>query len=128
MARACGPAESASAPALFSAGFAAASRAVAGCADCHGAHEVLPASDARSPVSPQRLVETCGKCHANANARFVQYDPHANPNNYQRGRVLWWANWFYWMLIPSLFGFFGLHSVLWFWRSRREARAHSEGV
>jgi hypothetical protein len=104
------------------------SRVVAGCADCHGAHEVLPASNPLSPVAPGRLVETCGKCHTNANASFVQYDPHADPTNYERGRVLWWANWFYWLLIPGLFGFFGLHSALWFWRSKRDAAvAHPGG-
>ncbi len=36
---------------------------VATCASCHGAHGVLPASDARSPVYASRIVETCGRCH-----------------------------------------------------------------
>jgi hypothetical protein len=36
---------------------------VATCASCHGAHGVLPASDARSPVYPTRILETCGRCH-----------------------------------------------------------------
>ncbi len=35
------------------------------CADCHGAHVILPASDPNSPTHPTRLPETCGKCHAN---------------------------------------------------------------
>lgn len=39
---------------------------VATCISCHGAHGVLPASDARSPVYPSRIVETCGRCHADA--------------------------------------------------------------
>ncbi len=36
---------------------------VATCASCHGAHGILPASDARSPVYPTRIVGTCGRCH-----------------------------------------------------------------
>jgi len=36
---------------------------VATCASCHEAHGVLPASDARSPVYPTRIVETCERCH-----------------------------------------------------------------
>ncbi len=36
---------------------------VATCASCHGAHGVLRASDARSPVYPTRIVDTCGRCH-----------------------------------------------------------------
>lgn len=95
---------------------------VAACADCHGAHDILPASNPASTISKGRLVETCGKCHPGANERFVQYDPHPNPRNYERGKVLWYANAFYWVLIPGCFGFFGLHSVLWFWRSWKETK------
>ena len=39
---------------------------VAVCSSCHGAHGVLPPSDARSPVYPSRIVETCGACHGDA--------------------------------------------------------------
>ena len=76
-------------------------------------------------VAKARLVETCGRCHEGANEQFVAYDPHPNPNDYSRSKVLWWANRFYWVLIPGCFGFFGLHSLLWFWRSRKDARART---
>jgi hypothetical protein len=95
---------------------------VAACADCHGAHDILPASNPQSMVAKARLVETCGKCHQGANARFVAYDPHPNPGDYRRSPVLWWANRFYWVLIPGCFGFFGLHSALWFWRARKDGK------
>jgi hypothetical protein len=39
---------------------------VAVCSSCHGAHGVLQTSDARSPVYPTHIVETCGSCHGNA--------------------------------------------------------------
>ncbi len=39
---------------------------VAVCTSCHGVHGVLPPSDARAPVYPTRIVETCGRCHGNA--------------------------------------------------------------
>ena len=39
---------------------------VAVCTSCHGVHGILPPSDARSPVYPTRIVETCGRCHGNA--------------------------------------------------------------
>ncbi len=99
---------------------------VATCADCHGAHDILPGSNPASTVSRARLVETCGGCHKGANARFVQYDPHPNPHDYSRGKVMWWANAFYWALIPACFGFFGLHSALWFTRSLKERRSAKE--
>jgi hypothetical protein len=96
---------------------------VAACADCHGAHDILPPSNPASMVSKGKLVETCGRCHQGANARFVEYDPHPDPRIYARGKVLWWANKFYWLLIPGCFGFFGLHSALWYWRSKKENRS-----
>jgi hypothetical protein len=102
------------------------SASVAACADCHSAHEILPAKHPQSSVARQNLPATCGKCHAGANASFVQYDPHPNPNDYRRNRALWWANRFYWVLIPGCFTFFGLHSALWFWRARRNARHGKE--
>jgi hypothetical protein len=94
---------------------------VAACADCHGAHDIRPAGDPSSMVSKARLVETCSRCHPGANERFVAYDPHPNPRDYNRSRTLWAANVFYWTLIPGCFGFFALHSGLWFWRSRKES-------
>lgn len=33
------------------------------CWDCHGAHELLPSMDKRSPVNDNQLYETCGQCH-----------------------------------------------------------------
>jgi hypothetical protein len=101
-------------------------RAVAGCADCHGAHEVLPASDPRSPIAPGNLVKTCGQCHTNANANFVKYDPHANKHDRQRSSALYYSSQVMSALLVGVFGFFGVHSSLWFakeWRVRKERRA-----
>ncbi len=90
------------------------------CWDCHGAHEILPASDPRSPVAPANLIETCGKCHADANASFVQYQPHANPRDRRLNPALYYIRLFMNLLLWSVLGFFALHTLLWFLRSRRE--------
>jgi hypothetical protein len=37
---------------------------VAACVDCHGVHNILPASDTRSPVHPANVAATCGHCHS----------------------------------------------------------------
>ena len=47
------------------------------CTSCHGAHGVLPTGDARSPVYPTRIVETCGRCHADA-ALMARYGIKGN--------------------------------------------------
>src|SRR5574337_1207735 len=36
------------------------------CARCHAIHNMLPASDTRSPVNPANVAATCGRCHSNA--------------------------------------------------------------
>lgn len=102
-------------------------RSVAGCADCHGAHEILPASDSRSPISPGRLVETCGKCHENANDNFVKYDPHADKHNRSRSPLLFYTANFMTVLLAGIFGFFGLHTTLWFSKELRVRRARRPG-
>jgi two-component system response regulator AtoC len=49
------------------------------CADCHTAHTVYPASDARSSVSVANRLQTCRRCHAEARGFFADYRPHADP-------------------------------------------------
>ena len=43
----------------------------AACADCHGAHDILPPSDPRSPVSHLKVPETCGSCHADIAKKYM---------------------------------------------------------
>jgi hypothetical protein len=39
---------------------------VAVCIDCHGVHNLRPASDMRSSVHPTNVAQTCSRCHADA--------------------------------------------------------------
>jgi hypothetical protein len=96
---------------------------VATCADCHGAHQMLPASDPRSPVSADRRVQTCQKCHPKANANFAGYHPHADPHDRERHPPLYYTARFMEILLAGVFSFFGIHSTLWFGRSLKDARA-----
>jgi predicted CXXCH cytochrome family protein len=90
------------------------------CWDCHGAHEILPASDPRSPINKANLVTTCGRCHAGANARFVQYQPHANARNRKLNPALYYIGLFMNLLLVSVLTFFLIHTILWLIRSRYE--------
>jgi cytochrome b subunit of formate dehydrogenase len=87
---------------------------VAGCSDCHGAHDVLPGSNPRSMISKKNLPHTCGRCHPGASARFVQYIPHLNYQSPRRP-AFYWAYMFMHVLLISVFGFFWVHTFL-FWR------------
>ncbi|MGD0095258.1 MAG: cytochrome c3 family protein [Terracidiphilus sp.] len=88
------------------------------CWDCHGAHDVLPASDPRSPIAPANLVATCGKCHAGANASFVKYQPHANARNRKLNPALYFVRLFMNLLLAGTLTFFVIHTILWLIRSR----------
>jgi nitrate/TMAO reductase-like tetraheme cytochrome c subunit len=97
-------------------------RAVATCADCHGNHRILAATDPASPIAPANLQKTCGKCHARVTASFVKYDPHADKHNRERNSVLFYAAKGMQALLFGTFGFFGLHTMLWLGRGLRERR------
>jgi predicted CXXCH cytochrome family protein len=87
------------------------------CADCHTPHHNLPASDPRSSIHPANLAKTCGACHQNVNASFLTFDPHANPTDPKRNFYVYLI----WLgmtgLLLGVFGFFGLHDLLWLQRA-----------
>jgi cytochrome b subunit of formate dehydrogenase len=89
----------------------------ADCADCHTAHANLPASDKRSSIHRDNLAKTCGACHANVNASFLSFDPHADPTDPKRNlyvHLIWLGMT---GLLLGVFGFFGLHDLLWLQRA-----------
>ncbi|MFP5205083.1 MAG: cytochrome c3 family protein [Acidobacteriota bacterium] len=88
------------------------------CWDCHGAHDVRPASDPASPIAPANLVKTCGRCHAGANLSFVQYQPHANARDRKLNPGLYYVRLFMNLLLVSVLTFFLIHTALWIIRSR----------
>jgi nitrate/TMAO reductase-like tetraheme cytochrome c subunit len=87
------------------------------CADCHGAHGILPKRDPRSTVADQHRVETCRKCHPSATEKFARYDPHADGHNQKRDPVLFFISQAMKLLLLGVFAFFGLHTLLWLGRS-----------
>jgi len=93
---------------------------MATCASCHGAHEVLPASNPASKVSPQNRLKTCQQCHAGASANFASFDPHANRHDKSRNPFYYYAALFMELLLFGVFAFFGIHTLFWFYRELRE--------
>jgi formate dehydrogenase gamma subunit len=41
------------------------------CSDCHRAHDILPASDPRSPIFKFNVPQTCGQCHPGISFEFA---------------------------------------------------------
>jgi cytochrome b subunit of formate dehydrogenase len=109
---------------------------VAACYDCHGHHDVLPASNPASYLSKTNIVGTCQRCHPGANAKFAGYKPHANPMDRENYPVLNAVFLFMTALLVGVFTFFGAHTVAWLFRAIylylhdtkkfREAKVHIE--
>jgi cytochrome b subunit of formate dehydrogenase len=103
----------------------------AACADCHTPHANLPKSDPKSSIHPDNLARTCGTCHEKVNASFLTFDPHADPSDASRNAYVHWI-WFGMTgLLLGVFGFFGLHGLLWMQRAlvgklRGEFPAHRD--
>lgn len=89
------------------------------CSDCHGAHNILNVSNPESSVGQKNIVKTCKKCHANATVEFTGYLTHATHND---NNVLYYTFWAMTTLLFGVFGFFGIHTLLWIPRSIIETR------
>lgn len=87
------------------------------CADCHTPHKNLPASDKVSSVHKDNVIQTCATCHTNANPGFATFNPHPEPNNPEKGFWTYIVNSFMKWLLFCVFGFFTIHTILWFQRS-----------
>ncbi len=100
------------------------SKVVANCASCHGVHNILPSSDARSMINPAHLQQTCGQCHVGASANFTKGKIHltselvsnvvAHDAGVQGTRIV---RWIYLPLIFLTIGGMGLHNAL-VWRRK----------
>ncbi len=86
----------------------------ANCASCHGYHLVLPASDTRSTVNKANLVQTCQKCHPNANEKFSLGKIHVDKKEVSDigSKVDHWVRYTYLSLIVVTIGGMGIHNIL----------------
>jgi predicted CXXCH cytochrome family protein len=57
---------------------------VATCVSCHGVHGIVSVSDARSPVFPSNVAQTCARCHADASYMAGYRIPTDQLVEYQR--------------------------------------------
>jgi len=58
------------------------SKATANCSDCHGVHDIRPASDPASRVNPAHLAKTCGQaaCHPGMPEKIRTAKIHVGPD------------------------------------------------
>jgi hypothetical protein len=95
------------------------------CWNCHGFHDIRPATDKKSTIAKANLEATCGKCHSGVTESFISYQPHADRHNREAYPALWASSIFMNMLLASVLGFFALHTLVWLMRSLAERRKGS---
>lgn len=95
---------------------------VAGCADCHTSHLVLPPTDPASTINPKNLVTTCRKCHPGATELFAKFQSHGDPHNRTQYPLLFWTLTAMTGLLAVTFTVFWIHSILWMFRGFVENR------
>ena len=101
------------------------------CYNCHGSHDILKADDPKSKVHINNRLKTCESCHdgkkelAKAPAGFASYQPHGHSNDFKRYPQIWIAWQIMVQLLVGTFGFFWLHTLLWFYREWKERKVRS---
>lgn len=94
------------------------------CYDCHGAHDILPVADSRSRLSRENVVQTCQKCHPEANRRFAGYLTHATHHDPDKYPYLFWSFWGMTGLLIVTFTIGGVHTLMWLPRALQMRKQH----
>ena len=87
------------------------------CINCHDPHRALPPSNPGSRLFARNRLATCRSCHAGATANLTDFDPHPRPDDPRRSALLTGVHDLMLVLLIGVFGFFGLHTLLWLQRS-----------
>ncbi|MFQ5583858.1 MAG: cytochrome c3 family protein [Calditrichia bacterium] len=92
------------------------------CSDCHGAHKILKVTNPNATVGTKNIVKTCQQCHEDANERFTGYLTHATHHDKVKYPFVYYTFWAMTSLLLVVFGFFGIHTLLWLPRSIQALR------
>jgi cytochrome b subunit of formate dehydrogenase len=106
----------------------AGSQSVANCASCHGVHNILASSDARSTIHPANLGKTCGSCHPGAGERFAIGPVHVVPGGQGEHGLVRFVRRAYVVIILLTVGFMLLHNGLDFARKLARGAGHGGGA
>ena len=74
------------------------------CVDCHGVHDIRSPDDENSSVMKENLLETCHRCHPEANSDFSDsWMSHYTPD-LEHNPLVYLVNLFYYVIIPGTMG------------------------
>ena len=101
------------------------------CYDCHGSHKIFKVDNPKSMVHPDNRMKTCESCHSGkkdlalAPAGFASFQPHGHTGDFKKYPEMWISWQIMVQLLVGTFGFFWLHTILWFFREYKERKTHA---
>lgn len=97
------------------------------CIDCHGVHNILPATDEHSTVMKENLLDTCRRCHPDATSDFSDsWMSHYRPD-IQNNPLVYMVDIFYYVLIPGTVGGMAFFIATDIWRTIRNKKKNGKG-
>lgn len=103
------------------------STTVANCASCHEYHLILPSSDPRSPINPQNIPKTCGKCHPGAGINFAKGPVHVEAVP-EVSKPAYYVRTFYKWFIGILCFLFIIHIMVDYTGYRRKKKSFEKEI
>jgi predicted CXXCH cytochrome family protein len=91
------------------------------CIDCHGVHDIAPATHDSAQLQAN-ILPRCQECHPDASANFAaSWLGHYAPNM-ETAPLVTAVTWFYRILIPAVIGFFAVYIGLDVYRHIKDRR------
>ncbi|MDK9699854.1 MAG: hypothetical protein OEM52_06915 [bacterium] len=87
------------------------------CVSCHDNHLILPSNDPQSSISKQHIIQTCARCHKDANVNFVAQLQHYDPMAPAEHPLLDFLHISMVWLLRITLTVFGLHTLFWIMRT-----------
>lgn len=87
------------------------------CVSCHDNHLILPKDNPESTISQQHIIDTCGRCHEDANENFVGMLQHYDPMTQHENPILTGIHTFMVWLLGITLTIFGAHTLFWLGRA-----------
>ena len=97
------------------------------CIDCHGVHDIAPATR-DSELIQANILPRCQECHPDASINFAaSWLGHYAPN-FETAPLVTAVTWFYRILIPAVVGFFVVYIGLDLYRHIKDRRSRQKEV
>ncbi|MFH0883167.1 MAG: cytochrome c3 family protein [bacterium] len=96
------------------------------CVSCHDNHLILPKDNPESSISRQHIIQTCSRCHKDANENFVGMLQHYDPMTQEENPILKGIHTFMVWLLGITLTIFGTHTLLWLGRATYDRIRHGK--